>query len=127
MLIQGILVLNLSRLAACGAAWLGCTAEGKAHGDTVLQGWDPKGTLELSTRLHCAHLAQLPGAPYAALSLPLLNRTGETTQLTNSWVGTKSSLFFPCLKPTDSKLCVLMAAHQLQFSLNTWEQLFVMV
>ena len=51
----------------------------KSHGDTVLQGWDPKYTLELSAQLRCAHLAWLPGAPYAALSLPLLNRMGEKT------------------------------------------------
>ena len=122
-----MLVLKLSSLTACGVVGLGCPAERKAHKDTVQQGWDPKSTLELSTQLHCAHLARLPGAPYAALSLPLLNRTGEKTQLTNSWVGTKSSLFFPCLKPTDSKLCVLMAAHQMQVSLHTLKQLFVMV
>ena len=118
-----MLVLKLSSLTACGVVGLGCPAEGKAHGDTVLQGWDPKSTLELSAQLCCAHLAWLPCAPYAALSLPLLNRTGEKTQLTNSWVGTKSSLFFPCLKPTDSKLCVLISAYQMQVSLHTWEQL----
>ena len=93
----------------------------------MLQGWDHKSTLELSTQLRCTPLARLPGAFHAALSLPLLNRTGEKAQLTNSWVEAKSTVFFPCLKPTDNKLCVLMAAHQLQFSLNTWEQLFVMV
>ena len=113
--------------AACGVVGPGCPAEGKAHRNTVLQGWDTRSTLELSTQLHCAHLARLPGALHAALSLPLLNRMGEKTQLTNSWVEAKSTLFFPCVKPTDNKLCVLMAAHQLQFSLNTWEQLFVMV
>jgi len=85
----------------------------------VLQGWDPKITLELSARLCCAHLAQLPGAPYAALSLPLLNRMGEKTQLTNSWVEAKNTLLFPCVKPTDNKLCVLMAAHQMQVFLHT--------
>ena len=109
--------------AACGVVGPGCPAEGKAHGDTVLQGWDTRSTLELSTRLHCAHLAWLPCAPYAALSLPLLNRMGEKTQLTNSWVEAKSTLFFPCVKPTDNKLCVLMAVYQMQVSLHTWEQL----
>ena len=118
-----MLVLKLSSLTACGVVGPGCPAEGKAHKDTVQQGWDPKSTLELSTQLHCAHLARLPGVPYAALSLPLLNRTGEKSQFTNSWVGTKSSLFFPCLKPTDSKLCVLMAVYQIQVFLHTWEQL----
>lgn len=122
-----MLVLKPYSLTACGVVGPGCPTEGMAHGDTVLQGWDPKSTLELSTQLHCAHLARLPGALHAALSLPLLNRTGEKTQLTNSWVEAKSTLFLPCVKPTDNKLCVLMAAHQLQFSLNTWEQLFVMV
>ena len=97
----------------------GCPAEGKAHGDTVLQGWDTRSTLELSTQQHCAHLAQLPGAPYAALPLPLLNRMGEKAHLKNSWVEAKSTL----LKPTDNKVCVLMAAHQMQVFLHTWEQL----
>ena len=109
--------------AACGVVGPGCPAEGKAHRNTVLQGWDTRSTLELSTQQHCAHLARLPGAPYAALSLPLLNRMGEKTQLTNSWAEAKSTLFFPCVKPTDNKLCVLMAAHQMQVSLHTWEQL----
>ena len=123
MLIQGILVLNLSSLVVCGAAWLGCPAAGKAHRNTVLQGWDAKSTLELSPQQHCAHLAWLPCAPYAALSLPLLNRMGEKTQLTNSWVEAKNTLLFPCVKPTDNKLCVLMAVYQTQVSLHTWEQL----
>lgn len=109
--------------APCGVVGPGCPAEGKAHRNTVLQGWDTRSTLELSTLQHCVHLAWLPGAPYATLSLPLLNRTGEKTQLTNSWVGTKSSLFFPCLKPTDSKLCELMAAHQMQVCLHTLKKL----
>jgi len=109
--------------AACGVVGPGCPAEGKAHRNTVLQGWHPKSTLELSKQQHCAHLAQLPGGPYAALSLPLLNRTGEKTQLTNSWAEAKSTLFFPCVVPTDSKLCVLMAAHQMQVSLHTLKQL----
>ena len=109
--------------AACGVVGLGCPAEGKAHGDTVLQGWDTRSTLELSAQLCCAHLAWFPGAPYAALSLPLLNRTGKKAHLKNSWVEAKSSLFFPCVKPTDSKLCVLMAAHQMQVSLHTLKQL----
>ena len=108
---------------AYGFVGSGCPAAGKAHGDTVLQGWDAKSTLELSAQLRCAHLARLPGAPYAALSLPLLNRMGEKTQLTNSWVEAKSTLFFPCVKPTDNKVCVLMAAHQMQVFLHTWEQL----
>ena len=123
MLIQGILVLNLSSLVVCGAAWLGCPAAGKAHTDSVLQDWDPKSTLELSAQLRCTHLARLPGAFHAALSLPLLNRMGEKTQLTNSWAETKSTLFFPCVKPTDNKLCVLISAYQMQVSLHTWEQL----
>ena len=63
---------------AYGSAGPGCPSEVKAHGDTVLQGWDAKSTLELSAQLCCAHLAWLPGAPYAALSLPL-NRMGENT------------------------------------------------
>ena len=63
--------------AACGVVGPGCPAEGKAHRNTVLQGWDAKSTLELSAQLHYAHLARLPGAPCAALSLPLLNRTGR--------------------------------------------------
>ena len=108
---------------AYGSAGPGCPSEVKAQGDTVLQGWDPKSTLKLSAQLRCAHLAWLPGALHAALPLPLLNRMGEKTQLHNSWVGTKSSLFFPCLKPTDSKLCVLMAAHQMQVSLHTLKKL----
>jgi len=118
-----VLVLKLSSLTACGVVGLGCPAERKAHKDTVQQGWDPKSTLELSTQLHCAHLARLPGVPYAALSLPLLNRMGEKTQLTNSWAEAKGTLFFLCVVPTDSKLCVLMAAHQMQVFLHTWEQL----
>ena len=89
----------------------------------MLQGWDPKSTLELSAQLCCAHLAWLPGALHAALSLPLLNRTGEKAQLTNSWVEAKSTLFLPCVKPTDNKLCVLMVVYQMQVSLHTWEQL----
>ena len=109
--------------AACGVVGPGCPTEWMGHGDTVLQGWDPRSTLELSTQLHCAHLARLPGTLHAALSLPLLNRTGKKADLNNSWVEAKSSLFFPCLKPTDSKLCVLMAAHQMQVFLHTWEQL----
>ena len=64
--------------AACGVVGPGCPAAGKAHRNTVLQGWDPKSTLELSAQLCCAHLAWLPGALHAALSLPL-NRTGENT------------------------------------------------
>ena len=62
---------------AYGFVGSGCPAAGKAHGDTVLQGWDAKSTLELSAQLRCAHLARLPGALHAALSLPLLNRTGR--------------------------------------------------
>ena len=88
----------------------------------MLQVGTPK-SLELSAQLCCAHLAWLPGALHAALSLPLLNRTGEKAQLTNSWVEAKSTLFFPCVKPTDNKVCVLMAAHQMQVFLHTWEQL----
>ena len=118
-----MLVLKPYSLAACGVVGPGCPAEVKAHGETVLQGWDPKSTLELSTQLHCAHLARLPGALHAALSLPLLNRTGEKTQLTNSWAEAKSTLFFPCVKPPDNKLCVLISAYQMQVSLHTWEQL----
>ena len=109
--------------AACGVVGLGCPAEGKAHRDTVLQGWDRRSTLELSVQLRLAHLARLPGALHAALSLPLLKRMREKTQLTNSWAETKSTLFFPCVKPTDNKRCVLMAAHQMQVFLHTWEQL----
>ena len=109
--------------AAYGSVGSGCPAEGKAHGDTMLQGWDSKSTLELSAQLRCAHLARLPGTLHAALSLPLLNRTGKKADLNNSWVEAKSSLFFPCVKPTDNKLCVLMAAHQMRVSLITWEQL----
>jgi len=108
---------------ACGVVGPGCPAGRKAHGDTVLQGWDPKSTLELSAQLCCAHLAWIPGALHAALSLPLLNRIGKKAHLKNSWVESKSSLFFPCVKPTDSKLCVLMAAHQMQVSLHTLKQL----
>ena len=70
--------------AACGVVGPGCPAEGKAHRNTVLQGWDPTSTLELSAWLRCAHLARLPGAPYAALSLPLLNRMGEKAYLKNA-------------------------------------------
>jgi len=73
----------------------GLSSRRKSHGDTVLQGWDPKSILELSAQLHCAHLAWLPGTLHAALSLPLLNRMGEKTQLTNSWAEAKNSLFFP--------------------------------
>ena len=91
--------------AACGVVGLGCPAEGKAHRNTVLQGWDPKSTLELSAQLCCAHLARLPGAPYAALPLPLLNRMGEKAHLKNSWVEAKNTLFFPCLNPLTTK-CV---------------------
>ena len=108
---------------AYGFVGLGCPAEGKADRNTVLQGWHPRSTLELSKQQHCAHLAQLPGGPYAALSLPLLNRMGEKTQLTNSWAEAKGTLFFLCVVPTDSKLCVLMAAHQMHVFLHTWEQL----
>ena len=115
--------LHRAARAACGVVGLGCPSEVKAHGDTVLQDWDPKSTLELSMQQHCAHLAWLPCAPYAALSLPLLNRMGEKTQLTNSWAEAKGTLFFLCVVPTDSKLCVLMAAHQMQVFLHTWEQL----
>ena len=85
--------------------WWYRAAAGKAHRNTVLQGWDPRSTLELSTQLHCAHLARLPGAPYAALSLPLLNRMGEKAYLKNSWVEAKSTLFYPCLNPLTTK-CV---------------------
>ena len=108
---------------AYGSAGPGCLSEVKAHGDTVLQGWDPKSTLELSAQLRCAHLAWIPGALHAALSLPLLNRMGEKTQLTNSWVVAKSTLFFPYIVPTDNKLCVLMAAHEMQVFLHTLKQL----
>jgi len=93
---------------ACGVVGSGCPAERKAQGDTVLQGWDPKSTLELSMQQHWAQLARLPGAPYAALSLPLLSRLGKKAHLNNSWVEAKCTLFFPCVKPTDNKvlLCV---------------------
>uniref|UniRef100_A0A8V0XCI2 G-protein coupled receptors family 1 profile domain-containing protein n=1 Tax=Gallus gallus TaxID=9031 RepID=A0A8V0XCI2_CHICK len=67
---------------------------------------------------------------YVAICKPLhygtlLGSRACATMAAAAW-GT-GTVFFPCLKPTDNKLCVLMAAHQLQFSLNTWEQLFVMV
>ena len=48
---------------------------------------------------------------------------GEKAQLTNSWVEAKSTSFFPCVVPTDGKLCVLMAVYQIQVFLHTWEQL----
>ena len=92
-----------------GGAGLSCRGEGTRS--LMLRGWDPKISLELSAQLRCAHLAWLPGAPCAALSLPLY-RTGERTHLSNSWVEAQSVLFFLCLKPKDNKLCVSMATYQ---------------
>ena len=74
---------------AYGFVGSGCPAAGKAHKNTVLQGWDPTSTLELSAQLRCAHLAWIPGALHAALSLPLLNRIGKKAHLKNSWVEAK--------------------------------------
>ena len=76
--------------ASYGFVGSGCPAERNTHGDTVLQGWDPRSTLELSAQLRLAHLARLPGALHAALSLPLLKRMREKTHLNNSWVEAKS-------------------------------------
>ena len=111
--------------AARGCLWVGgagLSSRGERTWSLMLQVGTPK-SLELSAQLCCAHLAWLPGALHAALSLPLLNRMGEKAQLTNSWVEAKNTLLFPCIKPTDNKLCVLMAAHQMQVFLHTWEQL----
>ena len=74
-----------------GGAGLSCRGEGTRS--LMLQGWEPRIPLELSAQLCCAHLAWLPGAPSAALSLPLLSRTGEKTQFNNSWVETEGALF----------------------------------
>ncbi len=77
-------------------------------------GLGPQNHLELSAQLCCAHLAWLPGAAYAALSLPLLSRMGEKhgSAIPESWH--KGALFFPCLKPHDNKWCVVMAMDQMQ-------------
>ena len=86
--------------AARGCLWVsgaGLSSRGERTWSLMLQVGTPK-SLELSAQLCCAHLAWLPDASYAALSLPLLNSTGEEKmQLNSSWVETKSTLFFPCL------------------------------
>ena len=85
--------------AARGCLWVsgaGLSSRGERTWSLMLQVGTPK-SLELSAQLCCAHLAWLPDASYAALSLPLLNSTGEEKmQLNSSWVETKSILFFPC-------------------------------
>ena len=75
------------------------------------------GLLTLYSR--CTHILLQIYSRYTPGLLPLLNRMGEKTQLTNSWVEAKNTLLFPCVKPTDNKLCVLMAAHQMQVFLHT--------
>ena len=89
----GVLLHTVPALSPCclwgGGAGLSCRGEGTRS--LMLQGWEPRIPLELSAQLCCAHLAWLPGAPHAALSLPLLSRTGEKTQLNNSWVEAKSA------------------------------------
>ena len=115
--------------AARGCLWggwagLSCRGEGKQkHHAAGLGPQNHPGTqLAAALSSPCPPML-LPGATYAALSLPLLNRMGEKTQLTNSWVVAKNTLFFPYIVPTDNKLCVVMAAHEMQVFLHTLKQL----
>ena len=112
--------------AARGCLWgggtgLSCRGEGtQRHRAAGLGPQNHSGT-QLAAALSSPCLA--PRCPLCCSVTAPPQQDGGENSYTVPGLRQKNTLFFPCVKPTDSKLCVLMAAHQMQVSLHTWEQL----
>jgi len=110
--------------AACGAVGPGCPAEGKAHAASCCRAGSPESPWNSAPS--CAVLT-LPGSqvpPMLLCHCPSSAGRGRKHNSTIPGLWHKGVLFFPCLKPYDNKLCVLIVTCQMQVFLQPLQQLW---